>query len=78
MLRLKLVNSDIKVFYVVLALSAVLADQALADPSNAGHCYAITDSDYRAFCRAKMHHQSGYSYTIQRQDLRSKCLANVH
>lgn len=62
----------------VLALYIViLSGSILADSSNAGRCYAISDPDYRALCRAKAHHQPGYCYSIQQQDLRVQCLADV-
>lgn len=64
--------------YAILALSVViLSGSVLADSSNAGICYSVTDPDYRALCRAKAHHQPGYCYSIQRQDIRAQCLADV-
>lgn len=64
-------------FILSLLVSVLLSSPALADSASAGHCYSITNSDYRALCRAKALHQPGYCYSIQRQDVRAQCLADV-
>lgn len=67
-----------KEFLFLLALLPLTAP-ALADTAaSAGQCYTITDSDYRALCRAEAHKEPGMCYSIQRNDLRAECLAENH
>ena len=62
-----------KITACLLLLAFVPTTPTLADSTNAGRCYSISDPDYRAMCRAKEHKEPGMCYSIQRQDLRAEC-----
>ena len=63
------------VMFVLLVVA--FAGQRPAFATDAGSCYAIGDSDQRAYCLAKAHRDSGRCYSIQNSGLRAQCIAEV-
>ena len=80
-------SGDMKTLIAKLIRSAILGavlsalvQMLAASPANAadsGACYAVTDSDQRAYCLAKAHKDSSRCYSIRDNRLRSVCLAEV-
>lgn len=60
---------------LILALIFGGCHPAMAEDASA--CYLVTDSDARAFCRAKVNKEPGTCYVIKKPDMRAQCLAET-